>query len=73
MNGTIFIVEYKNKVELQQAHPGEKFTVVHQIVRGQTDAGVKAALAKKQISGRVYQVGNFIWQAARETMFVNIA
>lgn len=61
----LFVVEYKSLEELRHVHQDvEKFTVIYQIPRGQTEAGIQAELNKKKIHGRVYQVGNFIWKPA---------
>lgn len=56
---------YQSKTELQKAHPEIKsFQVAYQIPRGQNVETVRRELQKRNIEGRVYQVGDFIWREA---------
>lgn len=63
---SITIVQYQSRDELKVAHPELKnLTVVHQCGARETLEETITALRGKQVQGRFYQVGNFIWKEAQ--------
>ena len=61
---TTTIVSYKSQSELARAHPQiRSFKLVHHAPRGQSIEAQQAALSGKGVTGIVYQIGDFFYQA----------
>jgi hypothetical protein len=68
MKTNLQVVTYKNVSEIGRAHPEIKnLTMAFHIPKGMSYDGILKNLQKKNIEGRVYRVGHFIWKPAENT------